>query len=343
MRRIVLVLVFLIAVAAGSYQIFLKPDPIVLPPVQSLTASEADLQALYGFDRGPYAVQAIDVIELPREGAPLDVSVFYPDADGQFPLILFSHGNFSSRDQYNSLIHHWVSHGYTVIAPDHLDSGGTAAGIWAMTRHGKDGVLIQRPEDLTFILDEIEQFQMLAPEFFGRVDQANIAAAGHSFGAFSAQMLGGSTAVHPKSGAVIAHDDARIKAIVAISPPGPMFDMITETSWHGLRLPQIVTTGTWDVEARFWPEWQLHAMSYWNAPMGENYLLVTEGADHYFGNLICRLDRGADSQHDALNMALSTTTAFLDAYVKGETEAYEYLNGMKMTDVTDGFSKLSRR
>ncbi len=338
-RKIVFGVLALLVLSWGSYSLFFKPDPIVLPDVEPLNVEAAALKQLYGYRPGPFEV--VSHKSLMVDG--IEIALYYPNTEANMPLVMFSHGNFSDRLQYDRIIHHWVSHGYAVIAPDHLDAGGMVNGIWAMTIHGQDGVLKARPLDMTKVLDNLGMIEDMVPDLNGRIDLTRIVGAGHSFGAFVAQMMGGAEYLDPDSGKMLSSIDPRIKAVVAISPPGPMFDMIIEESWNNLKLPQIVTTGTWDVEPRFFPQWQLHKLSYDRAPAGENYLLVTEGADHYLGNLICRLDREEAPQHDALNMVLSATTAFLDAYVKEDLAALTYLNSDMLTATTGNFSTLTNR
>jgi hypothetical protein len=84
-------------------------------------------------------------------------------------------------------------------------------------------------------------------------------------------------------------------------------------------------------------------MSFDTASPGENYALVTQGADHYLGNLICRLERENPPQYDALKMVNAVTTAFLDAYVKDQAQAKEFLQSGSLPTITVGFSALQRR
>ena len=62
-------------------------------------------------------------IALPGAGEEreLTVNLYFPAQGSDFPLLLFSHGNWSDKDSYDRIIEHWVSHGYTVVAANHLD------------------------------------------------------------------------------------------------------------------------------------------------------------------------------------------------------------------------------
>lgn len=341
-KHLTLAVLFLLAGGWGLYSVFFKPAPLVLPEAKSMPA-DAELSAVYGFEPGPFAVAVIPEMTLATPDGPLTLTAFYPEATGAYPLVLFSHGNFSNRRAYDRIIRHWVSHGYVVLAPDHLDAGGMLNGILAMTRHGKDGVMQQRPRDLIDILNGLDELADESAELGQRIDRSRVAATGHSFGAFTAQMLGGADAAVPESDARLQEPDTRIQAVVAFSPPGPMFDMVDEQSWQNMTVPQLVTTGTWDVEARFFRDWRLHAMSYDRGVEGLNSLLVTEGTDHNFGNLICRLELDVAPQTDALGMANAVSLAFLDAHMKGIQNARDFLAADTLDEVTEGFAQLSQR
>lgn len=329
----------------AGFFLFACAEEVELPSAQPLSANAESLEKIYGIEAGSYQVVAVTNLLLLDEqrDREIELSVFYPQQQGEFPLLLFSHGNWSDKDSYNAVINHWVSHGYVVIAPNHFDCCGAVNGIFNSVRYGQLGLIDERMQDLIYLLDNIQQLEDNLPALKGKIDQQRIAATGHSFGGFSAQQFGGAGTFDPDLEKFIFYRDERIKAIVALSPPGPMFDVITEQSWVAMDKPMLLTTGTWDSNARFWPDWQLHRMSFDTAKPGDNYALVTEGADHYLGNLICRLEREQPPQHDALKMLNAVSTAFLDAYVKDDTRALEFLKSGTMSDLTGGFSQLQLR
>lgn len=317
----------------------------VLPPAQPLRASPEAIEGLYGVRPGPHTVVSERGLVLPaREGRrAINLNLYYPEAKAAYPLLLFSHGNWSSRDSYDRVIEHWVSHGYAVIAPDHLDCCSMAGGILAAIRHGQYGMIEARVEDLGAVLDALGEVEALSEGLAGRYDPNRLAMTGHSFGAFSAQQFGGAAAFDPDRGAYFDAFDPRVKAILALSPPGPMFDNITEYSWDELRLPNLATTGTWDVQKGFWPIYRLHLTSFERARPGDNFALVVQGADHYLGNLICRLERDAAPQEDALAMVNSVSVAFLDTFLKGSAAGRRYLDGETLATTTSNFAVLERR
>ncbi len=318
-------------------------DEVTLPPVTPLSASPDALATLYKAETGPLDVVARTDVHLALDDSELELSVFYPDAAGPFPILLFSHGNWSTKDKYNPVIEHWVSHGYVVLAPNHLDCCGMVNGIWNSVRFGQFGLIEERIRDFSRLLDHLPQVEQAVAGLAGKMDATRIAATGHSFGAFTTQQFGGAGTFNPETEEYVYFTDERIKAMVAISPPGPMFDVINENSWVNLQGPMMLTTGTWDSNAQFWPDWRAHKLSFDTAKPGQNYALITQGADHYLGNLICRPEREEPPQHDALKMLNSATTAFLDAYVKNSPEALAFVNSDSLQEVTNNFSQLQRR
>lgn len=317
------------------------------PEATPLLAPLEVQQSLYKFGRGPWTLAVAPELFIeqdPGEGG-LRFNVYYPEHIKEpVPVLLFSHGNWSNPNQYDELFGHWVSHGYAVIAPLHMDAeGGYLRGTLNMIRYGNLGLIQARVEDLKTLLDGLEQVQGMLPADSVQFDHERIAATGHSFGAFNAQQLGGARAWDEDAEVYVPSSDSRIRAVLAISPPGPMFDEINEGSWREQRLPTLMTTGTWDSNAMFWPDWRAHLLSYETASPGDQYSLVVQGADHYLGNLICRRELEETPQIDALNMVNTAAVAFLDAYLKGNPEAMELLNSSQMQSITDSFAILKKR
>lgn len=121
-----------------------------------------------------------------------------------------------------------------------------------------------------------------------------------------------------------------------------MFTTITAGSWEALAAPTLVTTGTWDIQPRFWPDWRLHLLSYETARPGDKYALVTRGRITTWATSSAA-PSGRSPQVDALRMLQVVTTAFLDAYLKGDTDAMRFLASDELTTLTAGFSTLMRR
>lgn len=319
-------------------------EPPALPAAKPLSIEQSVEAGIPYLSPGVYTVAPAQTLVLAKDS--LQLRVLLPEKpannvaepDGDLPLIVFSHGNWSDADRYQPLLHFWVSHGYAVLAPTHLDGRSMARGIFNSLRYGQLGLIRARVTDIQRVLDFLPEIEQQIQRKFNR---AKIAVAGHSFGAFTAQQFAGAIASDDE-GTVQVVDD-RVRAVIALSPPGPMFEVIHERSWLDMRGPVLVTTGTWDSNAQFWPDWRLHLMSYQTAQPGDVYSLVIDGADHYLGNLICRPERDEAPQHDALRMVNAVSLQFLSAYLDDDKEALAYLQSQNLTRQTKGFATLKAR
>ena len=329
-------------------------EEVPRPPAAPLAAAQAELGQLYKWGAGPWAVRAARGLRIARQesGDALRFHVHYPtvataspEASAEaVPVLLFSHGNWSNNDKYDNLIRHWVSHGYAVLAPLHRDAdGGVLSSMIDLFRYGRLAVIQARVNDLMALLDALPRLEAQLPDLAGPLDLERIAATGHSFGAFNAQQLGGASAFDAEAQNWVAVADQRIKAVVAISPPGIMPEEIAEGSWQGMDAPSLMTTGTWDAAAPFWPDWRMHKLSFETAVPGHQYALVVQGADHYLGNLICRPERDGPPQRDALAMVNTAVVAFLDAYLKQSAAALAFLQSPEFEEITKSFAVLEHR
>jgi hypothetical protein len=139
--------------------------------------------------------------------------------------------------------------------------------------------------------------------------------------------------------------DARFQAAVLMSAPGRgsgpvgMEETLADNAYDGLSKPLMATGGTRDV-GRVDPgdltpgEWR--TLVYRLAPPGDKYAVITEGSDHYLGGLICNAERGGDPDPGGLAIVAAMTTMFLDAYLKEDPAALEYLQSVDVPARTDG-------
>jgi predicted dienelactone hydrolase len=211
-----------------------------------------------------------------ERGKDVVFTVEYPTRPGSYPLILFSHGFGATRQAYVGLSSHWASQGYVVIKPAHADSGrlelGKIAEDW---KNQTQTDWRNRVRDMTVIIDKLDRIEESYPELKGKIDRSKIGAAGHSYGAFTAMLLGGARARGT------SYADRRVKAIVAMSPQGPSETLgLTEESWKDVTVPALFMTGTNDrgIAESETPEWRRRA--YELSPAGDKWLVVFEGGSH---------------------------------------------------------------
>jgi predicted dienelactone hydrolase len=209
----------------------------------------------------------------------LPVKVYAPQTRGRYPVIVFSHDAGGSKDGFGPLARHWVSHGFVSIHPSHADSAqdSKAALDRAMA---SPGGWENRARDLSFILDSLAEIERLAPELRGRLDAKRVGVAGHSFGAFTAMLVGGATVDVPGGAAGRSFTDPRASAVLAISPPGTGQQGLTVRSWRKMTLPMMTVTGSRDLGAeRQSPEWRRHPFRY--SPAGDKHHVFIQDAGHF--------------------------------------------------------------
>jgi len=215
---------------------------------------------------------------------------------GRAGTIAFSHGALSAPWKYPGMMTRWTAAGFDVVAPLHVDSTdhphradykGMAG--WAT-----------RIEDMRAVSRHIGRPYI---------------AAGHSFGALSALVLGGVSAARP-DGITGPFRDPLAMRVVAFSPPQPMAPLIDAAGYATLETPALILTGTRDIPPGMSGDagWHAHLTAYdAAAPGGHRYAAVLDGVDHYYGGAICDFSRPGPPQLAALERALDLSLLFITA------------------------------
>jgi hypothetical protein len=269
------------------------------------------------------------------------VRTVYPASGGPWPLIVFSHGMFSSNDMYMPVLEHWASHGYVILAPNHLDAKGA---FRAQRNEDVERLIDSRAADLSLLLDALPQIEKSIPALRGQIAPQPYVAAGHSVGTYIAMLEAGLRVRNPKTGVVTAHPDPRIGAVVMSSDPGKMA-LMPEDLWRGIALPTFMTTGTADYgtsgKGRRATEYTSERLTGEGAPAGIRYRVLIEGGDHYYGGLIHRAPSDVKPDPEGLSIFLALSTTFLDAYAKKDVKALDYLRTVDVKAVTNGRATLT--
>ncbi len=302
-----------------------------------------DLSRLYETTRSALEVRVADSPTLvsSADGRAIPLRVIYPDGEGPWPLVVFSHGMFSSNTMYMPIVEHWASQGYVIIAPNHLDANAR----WQPKRNEDvESLAGSRAADLSKVMDSLPQIEQAVPALAGRIAPPPYVAAGHSMGTYTAMLEAGLQTRNPLTGTVLAFPDPRIGYVVMSSDPGKMA-LMPEDLWRGATVPTFMTTGTRDFgtsgKGRRPTEYTMERLTGAGAPEGIHFRVLVEGGDHYYGGLVHRAPKDVKPDPEALRIFTTLSTAFMDAFVKRDEAAMDYLRRVDLAAVTGGRASLT--
>ncbi len=260
-------------------------------------------------------------------------------------FVLFCHGLGSSGCGYETLSRHWARHGYLVIHPTFADSINRVARERAELDLDPNSDLsnwIQVPEirarmheilhapehwleRVTSVNCVMDRLAAVFAATSGPPDRAvSGAIAGHSFGAYTAQLLAGAEIDLPGESARRFRDD-RFNSAILLSAQGRDQQGLRDGSWDAMDGPVLTVTGTLDRGAKG-GDWRWKSEPFELAPPGDKYLAVLEEGDHYLGGFA---DNGVQPQVPAQQEAVrQITLAFLDAHVRNRQAAHDWLGSI---------------
>ena len=278
----------------------------------------------YGPTSGPYKVLTVDNILLHDavRNKNIPLKIYYPDAAGPFPVIIFSHGALASKDSYSGLGQYWASYGYVSIHPSHGDSIADSSFRGTFRQALTDPRAWEnRPEDISFIIDSLAHVENFAPQLTGRLDLRHIGAGGHSFGAYTAGLIGGTTILLPGKPVPQSFADKRVSAVVLLSPQGEGVMGLSAHSWDAVHVPMLLMYGSRDY-GPFGEEPVWRGEAFEKGPAGNKYEVELEGGTHMgFAGLF----RDEGHRIQVFQCAKLETLAFWDAYLRQDPKAREYV------------------
>jgi dienelactone hydrolase len=265
----------------------------------------------------------------------LPLRVWVPARGRRWPLLLFSHGAFSSGQDYDALLSAWARAGFVVIAPTHRDSTrlGTKRGSQEPRWFG------WRLDDMHAVASGLEDIVSSVPALRGRIDATRIGATGHSFGGLVAQTLGGASYQDVTAGRTVTRPLANVRAVLIFSGAGAMEPLLRPLDFAGLTLPTLVTVGTDDLaQAPGLTGYQWRRQPYDLIPAGNKFLLTLDGADHYLGGAVGRDDLPRSPLADRYVAAFNNaSSAFLRRFVAADNVTAPALT------VSDPVARLEQR
>jgi dienelactone hydrolase len=252
------------------------------------------------------------------------------------PVVVFSHGLGGSRENSPYLGRHWASRGYVCVFLQHP---GSDESVWkdvprlrrmqAMRDAASAENYFLRVADVPAVLDQLELWNALDGHLLqGRLDLEHVGMTGHSFGAVTTQAVSGQAAPGRSGGSgTQPFTDARIDAALAMSPSKPSVGTPAQ-AFGAVSIPWMLMTGTHDagVIGDQTPQTRLEVYPYLPGTI-DRFELLLDGAEHSaFG------DRALPGETEARNpnhhrAILALSTAFWDAYLKGDGEARAWLMG----------------
>jgi len=155
-------------------------------------------------------------------------SVWYPEnGEGNYPLVIHSHGFVSERTDLAYVAELLASHGYVVAAANYpLTTGGTPGGPNADD-------LVNQPTDISFLIDSLLQLSGSDKPFAGELDPSRIALMGYSLGGITTTLA----TYHPRL------RDERVAAAISIA--GPSAGLVSKF-YETTDVPFMMIAGTLD-------------------------------------------------------------------------------------------------
>jgi predicted dienelactone hydrolase len=340
------------------------PDPVSFvsdntsthtdPAASTRTSAQRSpaISGAYKLADGPHTVTEVPDIVLhdAKRDKVFHVRIFYPNEPGPYPVIVFSHGAGGSESCCEALTRHWATYGYVTFQPTHDDStverrsaGEEDTRFLKAVRETlkKPALWESRPQDISFVLDSLPRFEKRFPPLAGKMDAQHIGVGGHSMGAFTADAIAGALVDLPGHPAT-NFGDARVKAVLLLSPQGPGEFGLTDHSWDRLTLPLLSMTGSLDLGAgNQGPDWK--KIPFERSQPGGKYHVFIQGANH-MSFITAKTPPGRAAHSDSiLGYTNCASLAFWDAYLKADPVAKIYLQSDALPEFSHGVVRLSRR
>jgi len=288
-----------------------------------------------------------------------------PDKSGSpYPLVMFSHGFRGTAVQSVTFTEYVASHGYVVAAMDH--QGNTLTDFFADDETVAK-VALERPADVRFASEEVAKKSMDASSpLHGMVDPSRVAATGHSFGAYTALVVGGGAVDVTQaqqacaqgapsdifcdyvgywpSGQVVTLEPGipGLKAVVALAPGG--YSAFGDPGLAVEKVPAMIFGGTLDNTCPV--DVEIHPI--YDALPAPKYEAVIEEASHMSFTNICSLPLAKQTLGEYCNVEgmlspektfAATNTlvvAFLNLHLKKQALAEGFLT-QEYLDQTYGY------
>jgi predicted dienelactone hydrolase len=268
----------------------------------------------------------------------IPLRIYLPTNTTPEPVVLFSHGLGGNREGSKFMGEQWAARGYVAVFMQHPGSDDS---VWkdapplermkAMNQAASVDNFLLRVQDVPAVLNQLQIWNADKTNFLaGRLDLKKIGMSGHSFGAVTTEAVSGES--FPMSGQKFT--DPRIKAAIAFSPSSPKRGSVSR-AFGSVKIPWMLMTGTKDVapigdmdvasRLKVFPALQ-------DAP---KYEVVLNNAEHsaFTDRALPGDSEPRNPNHHRVILALST--AFWDAYLRGDADALAWLNSNRPRSVME--------
>jgi predicted dienelactone hydrolase len=171
----------------------------------------------------------------------MDVSPDAPVAEGQFPIVVISHGNGGSHLVYRAISTHLAKNGYVVALLEHAGNNRNNNEL-----EGTHENLVNRPRHVRLTIDAVAS----DPRLSACVQPDNVAIIGHSIGGYTALAVAGGTPWSETRQRVDVVADPRVRALVLLAPATAWY--LPEDSLSQVNVPILMLVAEHDP---FTPRW----------------------------------------------------------------------------------------
>lgn len=242
-----------------------------------------------------------------HRGQSIPADIYLPADQGQpvtnAPLVVISHGLGGDRSTFAYVAQHLASYGFAVAVPEHpgSDSQRLAALLSGEAKEiTEPSELINRPLDVSAVLDKLSDLAQSDSRFRGRIDLQRVGVMGQSYGGYTTLALAGATPdwqgltqacadtdslnlalllecrALELSRPVPSLRDNRVKAIMAIDPVGA--SLFGETGMAQINIPTLIMGGSSDTVAPLLLE-QIRPFTWLGSD--SKYLAVLQNGTHF--------------------------------------------------------------
>jgi len=295
----------------------------------------------------------------PRREEPVPFDIYLPTTPTEelTQLVIISHGLASNRITFAYLAQHLASHGFGVAVLEHPGSSTQKLNrLFAGFGDPPEAdILIDRPLDIKYLLDELSAKAQSEPNRFGRLNLQSVGVIGQSLGGYTVLAAGGATLNFPNLTTECAQaetgislnvslllqcqgldlpttttnlQDERVKAVMAINPLSSA--IFGRQGMSQIEVPLMMISSTQDIFAPPIPE-QLFPFLWLTTP--NKYLVVVEEGTH-FSFLGTEAEGAFDLPPELIGpepmlaqpSVSALSTAFFKTYIANQPEYAAYLS-----------------